>query len=37
MAITERGVGAGVGFTLNEEQRSLRELAPDFADKEFRP
>jgi acyl-CoA dehydrogenase len=37
MAITERGVGAGVGFTLNEEQRSLRELAHDFADKEIRP
>jgi acyl-CoA dehydrogenase len=37
MAITERGVGAGVGFTLSEEQRSLRELAHDFADKEIRP
>ncbi len=38
MAITEHAkVAAGVAFTLNEEQRALRELAHDFAVKEIRP
>ena len=37
MAVKEPAVAAGVAFTLSEEQRSLRELAHDFAEKEIRP
>src|SRR5882724_6385940 len=37
MASTEHAVAEGVGFTLSEEQRALRELAHDFAVKEIRP
>ena len=37
MATTEDAVTHGVAFTLNEEQRALRELAHDFAVKEIRP
>jgi acyl-CoA dehydrogenase len=38
MAITERAaVAEGVGFTLNEQQRALRGLAHEFAEKEIRP
>src|SRR5215207_4794745 len=37
MATIEHGVGSGVSFALTEEQRGLRELARDFADKEIRP
>ena len=32
MATIEQGVGAGVSFALTEEQKSLRELARDFAE-----
>ena len=37
MATIEQGVGSGVSFALNEEQKNLRELARDFAAKEIRP
>src|ERR671913_1268649 len=37
MATIEQGVGAGVSFALSEEQKGLRELAREFADKEIRP
>ena len=37
MAIVEQGVGTGVSFALTEEQRELRQLARDFAEKEIRP
>src|SRR6266545_2717438 len=38
MAITEHAaVAEGVAFTLNEEQRALRDLAHEFAVKEIRP
>ena len=37
MATIEHGVGTGVSFALSDEQRSLRELARDFAEKEIRP
>src|SRR3989442_13390306 len=37
MAIVERDVAAGVSFGLTDEQRALRELAHDFAEKEIRP
>jgi acyl-CoA dehydrogenase len=36
MATTE-AVGAGVSFALTEEQKALRALAREFADKEIRP
>ena len=36
MATTE-AIGTGVSFALTEEQRSLRELAHEFAEKEIRP
>jgi acyl-CoA dehydrogenase len=36
MATTERAVG-GISFTLTEEQRELRALAREFAEKEIRP
>src|SRR5918998_1614528 len=37
MTAIEQGVGTGVSFALSDEQRSLRELARDFAEKEIRP
>jgi acyl-CoA dehydrogenase len=37
MATTEQGSAAGVSFALTDEQRSLRELAREFAEKEIRP
>src|SRR5919201_5204123 len=37
MATIEQGVGGGVSFGLTDEQRSLRELAREFADAEIRP
>jgi acyl-CoA dehydrogenase len=36
VAVTE-ATGVGVSFALTEEQRSLRELAHEFAEKEIRP
>jgi acyl-CoA dehydrogenase len=36
MATTE-AIGSGVSFELTEEQRALRELAHEFAEKEIRP
>src|SRR6188474_91061 len=37
MATIEQGIGSGVSFALSEEQKSLRELAREFAEKEIRP
>ena len=37
MATIEQGVGSGVSFALSEEQKGLRELAREFAEKEIRP
>jgi len=37
MATIEQGVRGGVSFALTDEQRSLRELAREFADGEIRP
>src|SRR5260221_9645625 len=37
MAIAERALGAGLSFSLTDEQRALRELAHDFAEKDIRP
>ena len=37
MATIEQGIGSGVSFALTEEQRGLRELAREFAEKEIRP
>src|ERR671933_2953113 len=37
MATIEQGVGAGVPFALTDEQKALRELAHEFAEKEIRP
>src|SRR5918999_5308077 len=37
MAIIEQDVAAGVSFALTEEQRGLRALAREFAEKEIRP
>jgi acyl-CoA dehydrogenase len=37
MATIEQGAATGVSFALTEEQRSLRELAREFAAKEIRP
>ena len=37
MAILETGVSEGVSFALTTEQRELRALARDFAEKEIRP
>src|SRR4029077_5607142 len=37
MATIEQGVGTGVSFALTEEQRALRDLAHEFAEKEIRP
>ncbi len=35
--MTETQAGAGIGFTLTEEQRELRALAHEFAERELRP
>ncbi len=37
MAIIEHGVSTGVSFALSDEQKALRELAREFAEKEIRP
>src|SRR6476659_5215528 len=37
MSIAEQAVAEGVSFSLSDEQRALRELAHDFAEKEIRP
>jgi acyl-CoA dehydrogenase len=37
MAISEQAVSGGVSFALTDEQRALRELAHEFAEKEIRP
>ena len=37
MATIEQGTATGVSFALTDEQRSLRELAREFATKEIRP
>src|ERR687897_731890 len=37
VAVIEQGVTSGVSFALTEEQKSLRELAREFAVKEIRP
>jgi acyl-CoA dehydrogenase len=37
MATVETGVAGGVSFALTDEQRELRALARDFAEKEIRP
>ena len=37
MATIEQGVGSGVSFALTEEQKGLRQVAREFAEKEIRP
>ena len=37
MTVTETGVAGGISFALTPEQRELRALAREFADKEIRP
>src|SRR5918992_4924665 len=37
MAIIEQGTTAGVSFALTDEQKALRGLAREFAEKEIRP
>jgi acyl-CoA dehydrogenase len=37
MAVVEHGTRSGVSFALTEEQRALRALAREFAEKEIRP
>ena len=37
MAMIEQGIGSGVSFALSEEQKGLRALAREFAEKEIRP
>ncbi len=37
MTTVERGVAGGVSFALSDEQRELRALAREFAEKEIRP
>jgi alkylation response protein AidB-like acyl-CoA dehydrogenase len=37
MTATETGVAGGVSFSLRPEQRELRALAREFAEKEIRP
>src|SRR5205814_1704311 len=37
MTMTESAVATGVSFALTDEQRALRELAHEFAEKEIRP
>src|ERR671937_3181114 len=37
MATTERSAATGISFALSDEQKALRELAHEFAEKEIRP
>ena len=37
MATVEQGVGGGISFGLTDEQKALRDLAHEFAEKEIRP
>jgi len=37
MSVAERSLAAGVSFALTDEQKALRELAREFAEKEIRP
>src|SRR2546430_11311080 len=37
MATIEQGVGEGVSCALTEEQKALRDLAHEFAEREIRP
>ncbi len=37
MTAIEQGTGTGVSFGLSDEQKALRELARDFAEREIRP
>ena len=37
MSTTEHGTATGVSFALTDEQKALRELAREFAEKEIRP
>jgi len=37
MATVEQGVAGGISFALTDEQKALRELAHEFAEKEIRP
>src|SRR5437016_5804913 len=37
MTVIEQNLAAGVSFGLTEEQRALRDLAHDFAEREIRP
>src|ERR687894_785586 len=37
MAIIEQGAATGVSFALTDEQKALRQLAREFAEKEIRP
>ena len=37
MATLETGIAGGVSFALTDEQRALRALAREFAEKEIRP
>jgi acyl-CoA dehydrogenase len=37
MATIEQGLAGGVSFALTDEQKALRELAREFADREIRP
>src|SRR5947209_15879623 len=37
MSLIEQNVGAGVSFGLTDEQKALRDLAHEFAEKEIRP
>ena len=37
MSTIEQGAATGVSFALTDEQKALRELAREFADKEIRP
>src|ERR671922_2297572 len=37
MATIEQGVEGGVSFALTDEQKALRDLAHDFAEREIRP
>src|SRR5947209_14165837 len=37
MSLIEQNVGAGVSFGLTDEQKALRDLAHEFAEREIRP
>ena len=37
MAVVEHAAGTGLSFELSDEQKALRELAREFAEKEIRP